>query len=74
MIKHDMMNGNTINFKVLMKSSPGYEISVIVSLLSSDFFNNNPKIKRICYTLMTPYKILFMFSFILKLTNKKKNI
>lgn len=46
MIKHDMMNGNTINFKVLIKSSPGYEISVIVSLLSSSGLNNSPEIKK----------------------------
>jgi len=40
-----MINGNTINFKVLMKSSPGYEISVIVSLLSFNGLNDNPENK-----------------------------
>lgn len=39
-----MMNGNTINFKVLKKRSPGYEIRVIVSLLRSSGLNINPRI------------------------------
>lgn len=39
------MNGNTINFKVLKKRSPGYEIRVIVSLLRSSGLNINPEIK-----------------------------
>lgn len=44
-IKHDMMNGNTINFNVLKKRSPGYEINVIVSLLSFNGLNVNPEKK-----------------------------
>lgn len=39
-----MMNGNTINFKVLKKRSPGYEIRVIISLLRFSGLNINPKI------------------------------
>lgn len=41
------MNGNTINFKVLKKRSPGYEIKVIVSLLRCNGLNVNPEIKYI---------------------------
>lgn len=44
-IKHDMMKGNTISFKVLKKRSPGYEISVIMSLLSFNGLNVIPEIK-----------------------------
>lgn len=40
------MNGNTISFKVLKKRSPGYEISVIVSLLSFNGLNVNPEIEH----------------------------
>lgn len=39
------MNGNTINFKVLKKRSPGYEIRVIVSLLRCNGLNVKPEIK-----------------------------
>lgn len=44
-IKHDMINGNTINFRVLRKSSPGYEISVMDSLLRCNGLKVNPEIK-----------------------------
>lgn len=37
------MNGNTINFRVLKKRSPGYEIRVIVSLLRCNGLNVNPR-------------------------------
>lgn len=46
MMIHDMMNGKTINFKVLMKSSPGYEINVMVSLLSFNDLSDSPEIHK----------------------------
>lgn len=43
------MNGKTINFKVLKKRSPGYEIKVIVSLLRFNGLKINPEIKPMNY-------------------------
>lgn len=45
MIKHVMINGNTISFNVLKKRSPGYEIRVIVSLFNFNGLSVNPEMK-----------------------------
>lgn len=45
-IKHDIMNGKTINFNVLKKSSPGYEITVTYLWLIFFDFKNSPGIKH----------------------------
>lgn len=48
-----MMKGKTINFNVLMKSSPGQEINVLVLLSSFNGFNNNPENQNKIVNFMT---------------------